>query len=145
MLQLCAYFVIVVIMARNRWFKTEDDLRSLVECVRSSGVRVGGVRSVSRPALVSALGLSRSAGYRLIDKAVDDGLVQILDGAVVLCADLVEQAAGAGSSGVCRRVHSLSGAAGEVRCDCGREWSVERPALSSVCGGCGLVVLVRWF
>ena len=60
-------------------------------------------------------------------------------------ADRVELAAASGAASLCRRVHHLTGQSGEVRCDCGREWSVVRPALSSLCGGCGLVVLVRWF
>ena len=69
----------------------------------------------------------------------------MFDDLVVSADDLVEQVVASGSSAVCRRVHHLTDQSGQVRCDCGREWFVERPALSSLCGGCGLVVLVRWF
>ena len=80
MLRFCAFVVIVVFVSRGRWASTEDRLRFAVDCVRSSGVRSASgealmLRSDLAAAVIAEFGCSRSAAYRLLLAAVDDGVL----------------------------------------------------------------------
>lgn len=85
MLQVCASLVILGFMSKARWAATDDALRVLVGLVRSSGVRSMALDCpiILKRDLVAGLqlgGLSRTAAYRLVDVAIDDGLLVWVDG-----------------------------------------------------------------
>ena len=72
-------------MAKNRWASTEDALRVLVELVRASSVRSLSLDCpiILKRDLVAGLmrgGLSRTAAYRLVAVAEDDGIIVSVSG-----------------------------------------------------------------
>ena len=72
-------------MSRNRWASTEDALRVAVGLVSASKVRslVWDCPIMLRSDLVSRLmdgKMSRTAAYRLVSVAVDDGVLVCLGG-----------------------------------------------------------------